>query len=85
LCAKGLSRIAQLDATEALGPQSLQDPAQHKPHFSNQDAAWLQGKSSSLIRFLGVFLGFFMMICLTLVGGDISAPALIAMADFRPS
>jgi len=85
LCAKELSRIVQLDATEALGPRSLQDPAQDEPHLSNPDAGWRQGIASSLIRFFGVFLDFFMMICLTLVGGNISTPGLTAMADFRPS
>ena len=37
-----------------------------------------------LLGFLRI-LDFFMMICLTLVGGHISTPALTAMADFRPS
>ena len=52
VCQGVTSRIAQLDPTEALGPQSLQDPAQHKPHPYNPDAGWCQGRSSSLIRFI---------------------------------
>jgi hypothetical protein len=54
-CAKESSRIAQLDATEALGPQSLQDHAQHESHLLTQTQRGVKEYLQVLLGLLGIF------------------------------